>query len=835
MGSAVSIRQTVKVLGVSFHAPLFQNLADDYTALAYPARGKPGTSNNGRGRARRERGDAMNVRLAVAALACCGAWPAFAQGTLVVDDIPVLLADPSGTVTVAIALHNTGAQPMAVHLRVTDFEHQPSTGAPYPLGAASAFSATSEADKSVLNGTPLPPGGVLNVKLTVSRLWEAGESTALLQNDDQDIHTRSGTPQTVLRELHIPAAFNVRIDAGATDPPEIRFSALGSGGGKLLVRLVNSDPMSYRFRWSLRLGNDLRASPNPYVDLPANGSAFLDLTPASPKGSGVLGWLSQLLAAGTLKDEIESGDLVLEPMLGQVAMPPLAPKVLPLSARVRFWSDGFQELANVICVFLLLTAGGITSIWVHCGMPNTTRALALQRRLSALNQQIEALGTDIPSQWRVLLAAHPKGICKSLTSMWWVFPAFAELVDRLENDVAMVETWGAVAYDVSIVKRQMRQQQQAGIPPTVLGWVDDLCSHALAPIETGFTNDEELQSMRADVKKARQYLALAAARTQIADLEKEVMDRENRIQACLPIVAKAWPDEFGNLIEQVSNSISTPMDPDLYIDRDTLTLKVNLLNQFRELRERAQALEPAAMAAAAGGAVTGSASESAVTRLEAHRERLFAYLRPDAPESLRLARLFVTEMRQDIYERALLAEMGKTPPAVAVQLQPLIAEPEAPVHFALRFSRDLLNDAAACQEWACTWDFGDGSQRETGWEVYHSFGKNGLYEVRVEIASLDGRVVTQAPLQQNTQVGRQIGPLPASERVRRAWRWMRPHAETMLEASRLALVLAVAVFGLVTTARQQATTLTTLEALGAVFALGFGADTLKTLITERRS
>jgi hypothetical protein len=241
------------------------------------------------------------------------------------------------------------------------------------------------------------------------------------------------------------------------------------------------------------------------------------------------------------------------------------------------------------------------------------------------------------------------------------------------------------------------------------------------------------------------------------------------------------------------------------------------------------------MAVVAGGAVSGSPSGSAVTRLEAHRERLFAYLRPDAPESLRLARLFVIEMRQDIYEPALLAEMQKTPPALAVLIQPVIAEPETPVHFALRFNRDLLNDAAVCQEWACAWNFGDGSQRETGWEVYHSFGKNGVYDVAVDIANLDGQVVTQTAILQKTQVGRLIGPMPAAERILRAWRWMKPHAETMLEASRLALVLVVAVFGLVTTARQQATTLTTLEAIGAVFALGFGADTLKTLITERRS
>src|ERR1700690_1531927 len=314
MGSAALVRQTVNFFGgmrnpraaantgVSSQGPFFENLGDNRAPVALPEEGEctllpkiavlnwrtgsprrahlprvslgtavsdrllacrgnrdstaetTGASNNDRDR--HERGRTVNPRLLAAALACCGAWPAFAQSALVADDLPVMLADSSGTVTVAIALRNTGSQPLAVHLSTMDFEHQPATGAPYPLGATSTFSATSEADKAVLNGVPLAPGGVLNAKLTVSKLWEAGESTAVMQNNDEDIRTRNGAPRTLLREVHIPAAFNVRIDAGPTDPPEIRFSSLGSGGGKLLVRLVNSDPMSYRFRWSLRLGND---------------------------------------------------------------------------------------------------------------------------------------------------------------------------------------------------------------------------------------------------------------------------------------------------------------------------------------------------------------------------------------------------------------------------------------------------------------------------------------------------------------------------------------------------------------------------------------------------
>jgi len=47
-------------------------------------------------------------------------------------------------------------------------------------------------------------------------------------------------------------------------------------------------------------------------------------------------------------------------------------------------------------------------------------------------------------------------------------------------------------------------------------------------------------------------------------------------------------------------------------------------------------------------------------------------------------------------------------------------------------------------------------------------------------------------------------------------------------------VLTLAVIGLVGSAQHQAQSLTLVQAAGAVFALGFGADTLKNLIIQQR-
>jgi hypothetical protein len=86
------------------------------------------------------------------------------------------------------------------------------------------------------------------------------------------------------------------------------------------------------------------------------------------------------------------------------------------------------------------------------------------------------------------------------------------------------------------------------------------------------------------------------------------------------------------------------------------------------------------------------------------------------------------------------------------------------------------------------------------------------------------------PLTLDVNVGLKAQRLPWYLRLLKMGK---PHAETMLEASRLAMVLTLAVFGLVGSAQHQAETLTLLQAAGAVFTLGFGADTLKNLITQR--
>jgi hypothetical protein len=201
------------------------------------------------------------------------------------------------------------------------------------------------------------------------------------------------------------------------------------------------------------------------------------------------------LTAGTLKANTVPAELVLRPVFAGAAVSPQPPKVLPLMVREHFWAANVQEAMNLLFVFLFLCLGGILSIWVNCGMPNTTRALAIRRRLKTAKAKIEGLGEEIDSKWRVMLFACRDRLKDRLYGTWWVFPSFATVLDFLDKDVETFETWVQRAYEVSIIAQDARQHRSSGVPPTVLLWIKDECAKAMQPIETGFTVDEEVQVM----------------------------------------------------------------------------------------------------------------------------------------------------------------------------------------------------------------------------------------------------------------------------------------------------------------------------------------------------
>jgi len=354
------------------------------------------------------------------------------------------------------------------------------------------------------------------------------------------------------------------------------------------------------------------------------------------------------------------------------------------------------------------------------------------------------------------------------------------------------------------------------IPPTVRAHISENCRKALSPMESGFTGNDELTAMKASLADARRLLDTTLAGAGNPDLEQEIKAREGELTAeDRTDLANRHGAIFGPLIARAQAMAAlTVIPPDTYLDRDIVSLKMEWLRAYDDLLQR----RPMAVAAGANAALAAPVT-NAGTRLQAHGPRLVEYLIPDTFDSLRVATLVATEMRQDVYTDALQGALGE----LRVEHEPPVVTATQPVRLQLRFDRQLLNEAAARQEWTVRWNFGDGSGEETGWEVWHVFPAAGTKTATATIVDLTGKAIQPAPpgktinVQSAEPPNKLFGP------------------ENALELGRMCVVLLIALLGLMTAAQQKVQSLSFFEAVGAVIALGFGADTIKNLVLKASS
>jgi hypothetical protein len=364
---------------------------------------------------------------------CLLAGPTLAADkSLVLVEAPSLLVDQSGSASATILLRNDTSDAISqLRLNLSDFMHRRPDGTLYPLGTAHTLTAVNDGDKRIIDRQdPLLAGASLGVRVTVTKLWEAGQSESILKNGDTDIPTLGGRPQSSIKAIRIPAVYNLQIISPTPDAPEIHFV-----DGRALVGLKNSDPFTYRFAWKLQLNRQLFEGNQNVIDLPPSATKYVQIAPDFPNPS----WGSRF-TSGSLKDEIIKGHLILEPKFeGDAMTQPLPSKDLPVTFRLGYFSRNLQQLVNVVSIFLLLVVGGVFSLWVHVGMPNTTRRLAVRRRIDDLETKIDGLGTSIESRQRVLLGSYPEALRRELSWTLSIFPSFARTLDQLTKKVDMVE------------------------------------------------------------------------------------------------------------------------------------------------------------------------------------------------------------------------------------------------------------------------------------------------------------------------------------------------------------------------------------------------------------
>ena len=117
-----------------------------------------------------------------------------AEKSLVLVDPPFLTVDQNGNASAIIMLRNdTGTPIPQLRLNLSDFMHKRPDGKSYPLGTIRTLAAVNDGEKPIFDGKePLPANAKLSVRVTVTKLWEAGQSEAILKNGDTPIPVLGG-------------------------------------------------------------------------------------------------------------------------------------------------------------------------------------------------------------------------------------------------------------------------------------------------------------------------------------------------------------------------------------------------------------------------------------------------------------------------------------------------------------------------------------------------------------------------------------------------------------------------------------------------------------------
>lgn len=584
----------------------------------------------------------------------CFFWAGLLQGQLKIIETPVpdLIVDKSGNASVMLTLQNASSASIPLQLAVSNFTYAraDNTKETYEVTANTSITATSGVLPAALAADASVP-----IRIAVSGLTEVGQSTALLRN--------AGIEIAELQALRTASPFNVQIDGSN----EVTF-----GPGSIpSVTIKNTDPTPYQFQWTVQ-SNGSSWTGSQTVNLAALGSASINLSEAKPANS--------FLSSGTLKDSVTDGYLLLDPRLPNNA-PPQAPVRLPLKIHIRFWGSAAQAVWTFLFTVLLLLCGALASLLFRYFVPNALGAIRFRRQVREMQQKLNGIGKSLPSQYRLLLAARFADCRRRLLEIPMVFPAFAVRLAEIQTDAAMYNQWLEIAYSVATILDDAQRILQTGMPPTVMKWIEDKCSDALEPIESGFTKPEELQQMQAALTSTGNYIKALKSGTAIPDLEAKIQDRESKVRPQLPVLTAAFPD-FVQLLNQVGSAPAT-ISPDQYMERDMLSKQAILLWGYHDLgRLRGAAVFPPpaqAIGVAAGGAEVALPPPTALTRMLALDATFRSYVQPESYGSLRIADLFLSEMQQDYYPRALLAEITKQPkPALEILMAPGPVQPFVP-------------------------------------------------------------------------------------------------------------------------------------------------------------
>jgi hypothetical protein len=216
-------------------------------------------------------------------------------------------------------------------------------------------------------------------------------------------------------------------------------------------------------------------------------------------------------------------------------------------------------------------------------------------------------------------------------------------------------------------------------------------------------------------------------------------------------------------------------------------------------------------------------------------------LKTDTPLGLYRARLLLKQIKEGIYVEAIVDALQKGSAEIVGDPRPMQYQL---VKFTVQFTDNKYNAASAQKEIRCQWDFGDKCPPETGWEAYHYF------RIRPASKCDRWRALYHGTWQPKTAESKKYSatatwtiagaspppPPPITKEIEVLKMRTQASADrNRAEYVRLAIALVIALIGLLAGAREKLATLDVIPATIALILLGFGADTIKNLMSPKQT
>jgi hypothetical protein len=557
--------------------------------------------------------------------------------------------------------------------------------------------------------------------------------------------------------------------------------------------------------------------------------------------------------------------------LSELAKESLPEKEIPFTAHLAFYSPNTQLILSTIVISVVLLVGGVFSLIVRNWVPNQLRKQDLKEKLAKLSVKTSALSSRLDSNLRVLVRVEPKRLTDLLNSRIIISPDMATVFTLCEKGIKSLERRVSILETVDSTYERLDALWSSWPPPSLIGNVELQLSKASQLLRSTDPSEFDFEAAKTSVAGA----ILSCERIHADDdkfaeyLNGRITSLKSSLAPQGPIgstqtcerIRKLLPGLFKILEDEQDPKHPTPIASDDYSRLDMSALALTMIRDYVQLYENSSNLQKD-------------------LRLVEYEDKFIKHLSLQSREQLAKAQSLLRQMREGIFTSDIEEAIRNR--EIAIEMDPPVAREQHPVRFSARFNRIDLNDSAARESFECIWDFGNahvhidkgrfwsrskpkgavdgalvlaasnsmkddkthagdpnrgvesGSSNnqpvesedrfiERGWSVCHYFVLNTTHHVTVWFEDQTGKTICE----NNSKLELKRPVLPAID----------PSAQSKdrlkTEMVSLAIVLVVALLGLITGAREQVLKLDIVPGLVTVFLLGFSADAIKNLLTQR--